>query len=248
MTRAPTLDRRRATPYPEVVPKIILWDVDMTLLYSGGAGSLSMARAFEQLYGVPDAFRSVEFTGRTDWSILRTALQHHGLLDEADGAFERELRRFKERYFSVLERTLPESEGRVMPGIKDALQAIADENGRARQGLATGNFRRAAFMKLRYFDLDGYLEEGGFGDDAEDRNRLVAIAIERMAAGIDYEPSDVWVIGDTPLDILAAQANNARSLAVATGSTSIDDLTAAGADVVLADLSETNAVLGVLLG
>ncbi len=234
--------------YPEAVTRIILWDVDMTLLYSGGAGSLAFRRAFEQLYGIPDAFSRVEFTGRTDWSIFRSGLEHHGLLDEANGAFERELRRFKERYFSLLERTLAETDGRVMPGVPEALAALSNEDGRARQGLATGNFRRAAFMKLRYFKLDGYLEEGGFGDDAEDRNRLVAIAIERMAAGDDYDPSNVWVIGDTLLDIKAAQSNGAHALAVATGPLSVDELLAQGADVAFEDLSDTDEVLRVLLG
>jgi phosphoglycolate phosphatase-like HAD superfamily hydrolase len=230
------------------VTRIILWDVDMTLLYSGGAGSLSMARAFEQLYSVPDAFRGIEFTGRTDWYIVRSAMEQHKVLDSRDGAFERELHRFRERYFSILERTLGEVEGRTMPGVKAALDALSNGNGGVRQGLATGNFRRAAFMKLRHFDLDGYLEEGGFGEDAEDRDRMVAVAIERMAAGVDYDPRDVWIIGDTPLDIKAAAANGARSLAVATGPMTVDELLNEGADVALEDLSDTKAVLETLLG
>jgi phosphoglycolate phosphatase-like HAD superfamily hydrolase len=231
------------------VTRIILWDVDMTLLYSGGAGSLAFKRAFEQLYGIPDAFSRVEFTGRTDSFIFRSGLEQYSLLDEADGKFERELRRFKERYFSVLERTLAEAEGgRVLPGVPEALAALSKEDRRMRQGLATGNFRRAAFMKLRHFKLEGYLEEGGFGDDAEDRNKLVGIAIERMAAGDEYDPSNVWVIGDTLLDIKAAQANGAHALAVATGPLTVDELLAQGADVAFEDLSDTKAVMRVLLG
>jgi phosphoglycolate phosphatase-like HAD superfamily hydrolase len=226
---------------------VVLFDVDQTLLYSGGAGSLAMGRAFTQLYGVEDAFRRVEFTGRTDWSILRAAMLEHGLLDGA-GAFEQEMARFLETYLALLEPTLREVEGgRVMPGVPELLAALAEREG-VHTGLATGNFRAACFLKLRHFGLGAHLREGGFGDDAEDRGDLVRVAIERVANGAPADPRDVWVIGDTVLDVSAAQANNARSLAVATGSTPPEALRNAGADIVIDDLSDTEAVLTVLLG
>ena len=222
---------------------LILFDVDMTLLYSGGAGSLAMRRAFEQLYGIEDGFRRVEFSGRTDWAILKAALQQHGLLN-GDGPFERELPRFQETYYALLARTLAENEGgRVMPGVRELLQALAERE--VPQGLATGNFRQAAFMKLAHFGLDGYLREGGFGDDAEERARVVGVAIDRVANG--SKPDVVWVVGDTPLDIEAAHANGALALAVATGPRSVEELRAAGADAAVPDLSDTEAVLRVLL-
>jgi phosphoglycolate phosphatase-like HAD superfamily hydrolase len=232
------------------VAHILLFDIDMTLLYSGGAGSLSMKRAFQQVYGVEDAFKRVEFSGRTDWWILRQALDQHGILNgdvapERDGAFARELARFQEAYFSILGPTLREVEsGRTLPGVPELLAALRERTD-ALRGLATGNFRRAAMMKLRHFGLGEYLTEGGFGDDAEERARVVGVAIERVAAGASAEA--VWVIGDTPLDIEAAHANGALALAVATGPMSVEELRAAGADEAVADLSDTEAVLRILL-
>jgi len=229
-----------------VTSLILLFDVDQTLLYSGGAGSLAMRRAFHRLYGIEDGFARVEFTGRTDWSILRDALREHGLLDGRP--FEPEMARFLDTYLDLLAPTLREVQGgRVMPGVPELIAALAAREG-VRAGLATGNFRKACFLKLRHFGLDAHLREGGFGDDAEDRGELVRIAIERVANGKVADPSAVWVIGDTVLDVTAARANNARALAVATGATPPDALRAAGADVVVDDLSDTEAILRVLLG
>jgi phosphoglycolate phosphatase-like HAD superfamily hydrolase len=225
------------------VTPIILWDVDQTLLYTGGAGSLAMRRAFEQLYGIEDGFSRVEFSGRTDWSILKTAMEHHGLLHD-HGTFEEKMAVFQDVYYSLLPKTLVEIEGRVMPGVPELLRAFADRS--VKQGLATGNFCKAAFMKLDYFGLDGFLHEGGFGDDAEVRSDLVAVAIKRLANGT--KPDAVWVIGDTPLDIEAAHANRARALGVATGKHTVEHLRDVDADIALADLSDTEAVLGALLG
>ncbi len=224
----------------------ILFDIDQTLLYSGGAGSRAMRLAFEQLYGIEDGFKRVEFSGRTDWSILRNAMAQHGLLDEQDeGQFRREMARFQETYYSLLPVTLREAQaGRVLPGVPELLDALSAHHD-ARLGLATGNFRQAAFLKLRHFRLDQHLTEGGFGDDAEDRGALVRLAIERVSGGAT---DDVWVIGDTPLDIQAAHANGARALAVATGPCSVEELLAAGADGAVADLSETRAVLRTVIG
>ena len=216
----------------------------MTLLNSGGAGGRGMRLAFEKLYGIEDGFAHAEFSGRTDQHILRSALVQHGLL--ADGQrFAEELARFQDVYYSLLPQTLAEGEGRVLPGVVELLRALTERDD-ARLGLATGNFREAARMKLRHYALDSFLREGGFGDDAEERGELVGIAIERVANGAKAQ--DVWVIGDTALDIAAARANGARALAVATGPLSVAELLEAGADVAFADLSDTAAVIEVLLG
>lgn len=224
----------------------ILFDVDQTLLYSGGAGSRAMRLAFERLYGIEDGFKRVEFSGRTDWSILRDAMAQHGLLDGRDeDHFRREMARFQETYVALLPVTLREAQaGRVLPGVPELINALAAHRD-ARLGLATGNFRQAAFLKLRHFSLDQRLTDGGFGDDAEDRAALVRVAIERVSGGA---PGEVWVIGDTPLDIQAAHANGARALAVATGRCSVEQLLAAGADAAIQDLSETQDVLRTVMG
>ncbi|MEX0787008.1 MAG: haloacid dehalogenase-like hydrolase [Dehalococcoidia bacterium] len=227
----------------------VLFDVDQTLLYTGGAGSLAMARAFHQLYGVEDGFKNVEYSGRTDWSILKQGLEHHGLLGGINGGFADEIARFVDVYKRLLPAALDEREGHLKPGIVELLQALVARDDVA-VGLATGNFRVACMTKLRYFGIQDYLTEGGFGDDAEDRGDMVAVAIGRVStrrvSGAPG-PNSVWIIGDTPLDIDAARANGARSLAVATGSSSVDELRAAGADLALSDLSATEEVLHALL-
>lgn len=208
-----------------------------------------MRRAFNQLYGIEDGFRRVEFSGRTDWSIYRQAMDQQDLLDgRNEQAFLQEMRRFQETYFALLEPALREAEGgRTMPGVQELLAELSNRSD-VRLGLGTGNFRKAAFKKLRHFGLDGPLTEGGFGDDAEDRGELVGIAIKRIAGDPIDDPDHVWVIGDTPLDIQAAHANSVRALGVATGPCSLEELKAEGADLALVDLSEREAVLAALLG
>lgn len=237
-----------------MVSSIILFDVDGTLLWSGGAGSLAMRRTFQQLYGIEDGFRGVEFSGRTDWAILRDAMQRNGLLDTdarsspTRSVLPQEIVRFQETYHRLLEPTLYDVKGgRALPGVPKLLAALSTRED-VRLGLATGNFRKATFIKLRHFGLDGYLSEGGFGDDAEDRGEMVGIATKRVAGGAPVDRKAVWVIGDTLLDIEAARANGARVLAVATGPCSLEELRAAGADLALEELSDIEAVLAALLG
>ncbi len=242
------MSRALAPRYNAPVGRLILFDVDNTLLYSGGAGGVAMRRAFHQLYGIDDGFRRIEFSGRSDWAILRDAMRQQGLLDgRSEDDFRREMVRFKDAYGRLLAPALREAtSGRVMPGVPQLLAVLAGREN-MRIGLATGNFRQGAFVKLRHFGLDTYFENGGFGDDAEDRGDLVAIAIQRMSEGAEVDPASVCVIGDTPLDIEAARANGVRALAVATGPLPVDALLAAGADVALEDLSDTEAVVSVLL-
>jgi phosphoglycolate phosphatase-like HAD superfamily hydrolase len=231
------------------VTTVLLFDIDQTLLYSGGAGSRAMGRAFQQLYGIEDGFRRVEFSGRTDSAILRAALVQHNLMDGHVHDFTRELQRFQQTYYRLLPDTLRQAEGgRVMPGVPELLNELASNNG-VRTGLATGNFREAAFMKLRHFGLDQHLREGGFGDDAEERAQLVQLAITRVLGDAKVDgKATVWVIGDTPLDVEAAIANGVLALGVATGASTADELRAAGAHAVLDDLSATDEVLATLLG
>jgi len=233
----------RVPRYTEPVTRTILFDVDQTLLYTGGAGSTAMARAFEQLYGIANGFQAVEYSGRTDWFILRQGLEHHGLHDEVAN-FDRTLPRFIEAYLVHLPVTLRETPGgHVKPGVPELLNALAGRSD-ARLGLATGNFKLACLMKLDYFELDTHLRDGGFGEDAEDRGDMVAKAIARVSNG--NAPDSVWIVGDTVRDIEAAAANGARSLAVATGASTVEELLAAGADIALEDLSNTAAVLDIL--
>lgn len=200
-----------------------------------------MARAFEELFGIPDAFRGIPMPGRTDACILTDAAAAHGIAADSP-----ELRRFHDLYLAHLsqELTRPGPNKGVMPGVRELLDAL-----RARDdvflALLTGNLAEAARLKLEYFDLWRYFECGAFGDDAPDRNRLLPRALLRVAecGGPTVHASQAVVIGDTPLDIACAAAAGARSIAVATGGYTVDALKDAGGDVVFPNLADTAAVL-----
>lgn len=223
---------------------LVLWDIDNTLLYTGGAGSLGMTRAFRDLYGIDDAFGRIEFSGRTDTAIFRDCARAHGIEEAALAA---EQRRFLDAYLPHLASALQEVEGRLMPGIVAALDAIAAADDIA-QGLGTGNFRGGGELKLRHYGIHHHFPGtvGGFGEDSESRDEVIAQAIARMSNG--SRPGRVVVIGDTPHDVTAARANGAYALAVATGRDSVESLLACGADVALPDLSDTARLLRVLRG
>ena len=202
-----------------------------------------MNLAFAQLYGIEEGFAGIETTGRTDTAIFREAMSVHGL----DGQFPVLLARFQEVYYEILPRTLAEAQGCALPGVRELLEGLRAAPG-AFLGLATGNFREAARLKLDQFGLYDFFLAGGYGDDSENRAEVVTVAIERLAeASGGHGPREVYVIGDTPLDIAAAQANGARSVAVATGFFTADQLRDAGAGLVFPDFSSWQAVLDALL-
>ena len=223
---------------------VILFDIDGTLVLTGGAGQRAMARAFEEVFSVSDAFHNIEMPGRTDSWILSDALAAHGV-SWADA----DLARFREAYLEHLRREIqsPGPRKGVMPGVRALLKALIGRDG-VYLALLTGNYQDAARLKLDYFDLWRYFRCGAFGDDAPDRNGLLpkAIATIRSCGGPEVVPSQVVVIGDTPLDVACAAASAARSLAVATGGYDTDALRAAGADTVMEDLGDTRQVLRAL--
>jgi phosphoglycolate phosphatase len=229
-----------------LVSTVVLWDIDNTLLYTGGAGSRAMARAFVELYGTSDAFKRIEFSGRTDTAIFFDAARAHGL-PQTRWMLERD--RFREAYVPHLRAALVESDGvgGLMPGVGALLDALAQADG-VRQGLGTGNFRGGGELKLHHYGIGGYFPGmlGGFGEDSDSRDTVIATAIERMSKG--RRPERVVVIGDTPHDVTAARANGAFALAVATGRNDAAELAACGADFVMADLSDTVAALRVIRG
>lgn len=223
---------------------IVLWDIDNTLLYTGGAGSLAMTRAFADLYGVGDAFGRVEFSGRSDRAIFRDAAITAGI---SPGELDRERERFIDAYGPHLTRALHEVDGALMPGIRELLTEL-DGRDEVVQGLGTGNFRRTGLEKLRHYHIDGFFPDGrgGFGDDHESRDELVRIGIERLTNG--NKAARVVIIGDTPHDVRAARANGAFALGVATGRDSPGDLGDAGADAVLETLEDTRRALDLIIG
>ena len=229
-----------------MTPALVLFDIDGTLLLSGRAGMRAMTRAFAATFGVPEGFRHASFGGRTDSFLLSQALQAAGLPDTPDNHA-----RFRDAYLPLLEEEIQhEGTGHkgLMPGARELVEALGDHD-HLHLALLTGNYRAAAEIKLTYFELWDFFEWGAFSDDAADRNALVPIA-RRRAETYDV-PADalerVIVIGDTPHDIECARVAGAQCMAVATGGHSVDELAAAGADFVLADLSDTKKVLALLI-
>jgi phosphoglycolate phosphatase len=224
---------------------LLLFDIDGTLLLSGGAGLRAMSIAFHETFGIARAFDGVQPAGKTDTFLLASALERAGI-DDSPTHHDR----FRAAYLSALATELARpGTGRsgVMPGVETLLARLHAQDG-WHIALLTGNYERAARLKLQHFGLDGFFDWGVFGDESGDRRVLGRIALERARAREVPEPSCVGavVIGDTPDDIACAHAAGARSLAVATGSYTVDELTAAGAHHAVADLSDTDAVLAML--
>jgi phosphoglycolate phosphatase len=212
---------------------------------TGGAGRRAMSLAFEDVFGIGDGFDGLPMAGRTDSWILADAAAAHGISHDSP-----ELARFEETYFRRLhEEILKPGDSRkaVMPGVRELLDALAGRDD-VYLALLTGNYEQAARIKLEHFDLWRYFRCGAFGDAAPDRNGLLPRALRTIAAcgGPTFASTDATVIGDTPLDIACAKYSRARSIGVATGLHTIDQLRAAGADLVFADLSDTATVLRAL--
>jgi phosphoglycolate phosphatase len=225
--------------------KLVLFDIDGTLVLTGRAGVRAMNRACQEIIGHTDALDGIAVAGRTDWVILHDALRAIG--HEMD---EDLFGRLRDRYVTLLrdEILLPgEGVKAIMPGILELLDTL-----RTRPdvflALLTGNFEQGARIKLEHFNLWHYFKCGAFGDDAADRNALVPFALERArACGLEaIGPDAVFVVGDTPNDVACARAVGAVPIGVATGSFSLSDLRASGADIVFGDLSDTPAFLRVI--
>ena len=223
-------------------PTIHLWDIDGTLVSSGGAGRRAMQRAFAQVTGASE-HGDFEYAGMTDRLIARTGIRRAGLADD-----EAAIDRLIEVYLGILAQAVPNEMGyRVLPGVREALDATRGADGVA-VGLGTGNVRRGARIKLERVGLFGEFSFGGFGCDHEDRAELLRVGAERGAAelGAPLASCRVIVIGDTTRDVDAARRLGVECLAVGTGGTSVDDLRAAGATWAVDDLVAPDA-LAVLL-
>ncbi len=220
--------------------KLLLFDIDGTLILAGGAGIRAMNLAFRELYGVESGLADIEVAGRVDMAILRAALTKHDISCEA---FPQMVEEFRDAYCRHLVRTLIEAkDGRVLPGVREMLSVLSAKPD-VRVSLATGNFRRGAELKLSYYGLWGYFDGGIFGEACEDRAELIAMARREL---LPSEEGPVYVFGDTVYDIEAARANGAIAVAVASGFTDEERLRAACPDFLLPDFSDWQRVLKIL--
>jgi len=220
-------------------PTVYLFDVDGTLIVTGGAGRRAMRRAFEEVVGHPDALEGIKLGGMTDRLILRRGLEVAGHPFE-----EAMIEALLERYLARLDEELPNATGyRVLDGVLGALEFVEGLDDVA-IGLGTGNIELGARAKLRRGELDHRFAFGGFGSDAEDRVALLEAGAERGAAllGRPLDAVRIVVVGDTPRDIDAAEGLGAEIVAVATGGFDAHALRTAGAPTVYARLDEAAAL------
>ena len=227
------------------MPKLVLFDIDGTLVLTGGAGLRAMNRAFEETVGSREALDGIPVAGRTDWIILHDALRRVDRdLDEHLFAT------LRDRYLAYLREEI-ELPGHgikaIMPGVRALLDELHARND-VFLGLLTGNFEAGARIKLEHFDLWRYFPCGAFGDDAADRNVLVPFALTRArACGVpELPPHDIIVVGDTPHDVACAVAVGALPVGVATGSFTVEQLRESGAAIVFEDLRDRDAFRALL--
>lgn len=222
--------------------KVILFDIDGTLMSTGGAGTKAMQRAFEFHTFIPDAFKGIKMSGKTDPLIVKEALDKHKL-----NVFDHEVSIILDRYIAYLQVELQASNNRhLKPGIAEILELLPDRG--IHVGLLTGNIEKGAMLKLQAFDIAHHFPFGGFSSDHEDRNRLLPIALKKLHSinGIETSPNECVVVGDTPRDVICARVHGAKALGVATGSYSCKDLLEAGADWAFQDLSNTESVFNTI--
>jgi phosphoglycolate phosphatase-like HAD superfamily hydrolase len=221
---------------------LILFDIDGTLLTSGGAGEHALRAGFEEEFGIRDDLRRIEISGRTDSGIALQMLKLHGIEVSAEN-----LERFYGGYLRNLARELPARPGRLLPGIWEVLEALV-RMPHVALGLLTGNLQDGARLKLEHYRVADFFPFGAFADDHHDRNELgrFALARAREMHGVEFMPQQVTVIGDTPHDISCARAVGARAVAVATGGFRAEQLAEHGPDVLLEDMGDLPRALEAL--
>lgn len=227
--------------------RLVLWDVDGTLLRAGDIGAAVFDDAITDVVGrrPPDRVR---MSGKTDPLIVREYLSAMAV-EEAPDLVAAILGRLEANLARAAEEGVLKAEGAACPGAAEVLGGLAAVDGLV-QSLLTGNVYANAVVKVTAYGLDKWLDLdlGAYGSDSEDRNRLVPVALGRLeqARGVRLAPSDVWVVGDTPRDLACARAVGARCLLVATGRYAYAELAGLGAEMTLEDLTDSTAVVDLL--
>jgi len=213
--------------------RLILFDIDGTLIDSGGAGVRSLDLALKELFSVENGFYGISMAGKTDAQIIKEGLTKYGI--STDGNVESVI----SVYLKHLRNEINNDRKRVMPGIYEILENLSLK-GESGLGLLTGNLEQGARVKLEPFRLNEYFSSGAFGSDDEDRNNLLPIAVSRFEGLFQrkVEIDNCVIVGDTPRDVECAHIYGAMCIGVATGPYSMNDLIEAGADYVLEDLSD----------
>ncbi len=217
--------------------KLILFDIDGTLIHTGGAGVSSLNRAFDELFGIKEAFEDISMAGKTDPQIIKEGLKSHGF-PHLDG----NVRALINGYLRFLRKEINNPRRHIKPGVKELLNVLREQG--MSLGLLTGNLEDGSKIKLGAFGLNEYFLDGAFGSDHEDRDRLLPVALEKFSGkGFDFSPKECVIVGDTPRDVRCAKVHGAHCIAVATGPYSKEDLLSTDADIVFDTLSDTESCM-----
>ncbi len=225
--------------------KLLLFDIDGTLVDCGGQPKPLFAEALEEIYGARGDIRGYDFSGKTDPRIVVDLMTAAGV---PEPVIHHRLPALRDAYLARLEERLAPEHVRILPGVVELLTRLAERDDLV-LALLTGNWERGAGIKLGSVGLRRFFAFGSFGDGQTDRRDLPPVALARAArhCGRQFAPEETWIIGDSLLDIDCARAHGIPCLAVATGRTAATALAAAGAERVLADLSGVDEVVAALL-
>ena len=209
----------------------ILFDIDGTLLRTGGAGMLAINQTFREMFQIENEV-TVPVRGRTDYGILGDLFRAHQI------NFDDHYRKFSDRYHELLPDYLPRTSGELLPGVVSLLERLAESE--FRLGIVTGNARLAAKAKLDFFGLQQFFAFGGYGDDSGNRDDVARAAVDSAIeyVGADFDLARCWVIGDTPADVRCARSVGVKAAAVLTGGYEITDFDELTPDLILRDLYE----------
>ncbi len=233
-------------PGPETArpDRLLLFDIDGTLLTSGGAGEQALKEAMRERFGVTEDFAGITLAGATDAAIADRLLEKHGLPQTPENRTS-----LLDAYLHHLAARMPRHNGRLLPGMPALLERLRKEP-RCVLALLTGNLARGAQIKLTHYGVWDIFDFGAFADDHHDRNHLgpVARARAKERHGLEFPPERIYVIGDTPRDIDCGKAFGAKTVAIATGAYPAAELASHDPDFVFENVSDTEAVLAALLG
>lgn len=226
--------------------RLVLFDVDGTLLSAGGVSARALQAALEETFGTGGRVEGYDYSGKTDPQIVRELMREKGF---DDVAIDARLALALERYRGRLAEWLSAADVRAKPGIILLLEALA-ARADVVLGLLTGNIEPCARLKLEPIGANRFFGFGAFGSDNEDRYQLPALALERAlaATGVAFSGSETVIVGDSVHDVLCGRAIGVRAVAVATGKTPPERLAEAGPDALVPDFRETAAGLRAILG
>jgi phosphoglycolate phosphatase len=222
--------------------RLLLFDIDGTLIHSGGAGVEALKCALKERFGIEDDLHDIEFAGVTDAGIVTSILNKHKLPPSAENVAA-----FLDSYVHFLSKELPRREGKLLPGVLELLEKLKTRK-HVVLALLTGNVSRGAQLKLGHYGVWHFFEFGAFADDHHDRNQLGSFARARAKEkhGREFSADEIDVIGDTPRDIACGKALGARTIAVATGSWSRPKLAQHDPDILIDDLSDVDRLIDTL--